>query len=402
MGEQFDRVAIAANGGSVEYIVLEPELIIDFGGGQGPMGGVITIKDGWIATLGSGEARLAAGYDGPEGDIPPRLVLRDAQSNRVVEVAAYDDPSEQSQARIYLRGAPPSLHMRDTAGNENVLLASQADLWLGGKTADGDIMLFASGEEDNRTTAGATIHLNGSNGRVRARSLRIQDDSGRITASLDGQAADLRLGGNGRHGDLYLYAATGDRNSDADACVRISHDAVLKIGGNQASGQIYLFDSNADTRIEGQAKIHLNGTTGDIMLAGADCAERFTVSDEASTDPGTVLVVADGERLMTCREPYDRRVAGVVSGAGRCRPGIVLDGNAHHGTVPVALVGKTYCKVDASYEPIECGDLLTTSRTPGHAMRASDRERAFGAILGKALASLSDGTGVIPVLVALQ
>jgi len=91
-----------------------------------------------------------------------------------------------------------------------------------------------------------------------------------------------------------------------------------------------------------------------------------------------------------------------VSGAGRCRPGIILDGNAHRGAVPVALVGKTYCKVDANYEPIECGDLLTTSQTPGHAMRASDRERAFGSILGKALAPFSGGTGLVPILVALQ
>jgi hypothetical protein len=402
MGKQFDRVAIAVEGSSVEYVILEPELIIDFGGGQGPMGGVITLKDGWIAALGSGEARLAAGYGAPGGDVPPRLVLRDADSKRAVEVAAYDDPSEQSQARVYLRGVPASLHMRDSAKNENVLLEEEGNLWLGGKSADGDIMLFANGEQDNRTVAKATINLNGGNGRVRSRSLIVQDESGRTGVSLDGEQADIRLGGGGKHGGFYLYRATGDRSKDVEACVRISHDAVFKIGGNQTSGQIYLFDSDDDTRIEGQAKIHLNGVTGDITLAGADCAERFTVADETSRDPGTVLVVGEGESLVHCIQPYDRRVAGVVSGAGRCRPGIILDGNAQRGTVPVALVGKTYCKVDANYGPIECGDLLTTSQTPGHAMRASDRERAFGAILGKALTSFSGDTGLIPILVALQ
>jgi|SoiMethySBSTD1v2_1073268.scaffolds.fasta_scaffold67042_2 hypothetical protein len=402
MGKEFDRVAIVVEGSSVEYIILEPELIIDFGEGQGPKGGVITLKDGWIAALGSGEARLAAGYGSPGGDIPPTLVLRDAQSKRAVQVAAYDDPSEQSQARVYLRGVPASLHMRDAAKNENVLLEDEGNLWLGGKSADGDIMLFANGEQDNRTVAKATINLNGGNGRIRSRSLIVQDESGRTGVSLDGQQADIRLGGGGKHGGFYLYRATGDRSKDVEACVRISHDAVFKIGGNQTSGQIYLFDSDDDTRIEGQAKIHLNGITGDITLAGADCAERFTVADEASRDPGTVLVVGEGESLVSCSHSYDRRVAGVVSGAGRCRPGIILDGNAHRGAVPVALVGKTYCKVDANYEPIECGDLLTTSQTPGHAMRASDRERAFGSILGKALAPFSGGTGLVPILVALQ
>ena len=56
--------------------------------------------------------------------------------------------------------------------------------------------------------------------------------------------------------------------------------------------------------------------------------------------------------------------------------------------MPVALVGKVYCKVDASYSPIEVGDLLTTSLTPGHAMKANDHVKAFGAVIGKALRRL--------------
>ena len=48
------------------------------------------------------------------------------------------------------------------------------------------------------------------------------------------------------------------------------------------------------------------------------------------------------------------------------------------------------------------GDLLTTSDTVGAAMRADDRDKAFGSVLGKALAPLQDGVGMIPVLVALQ
>ena len=58
--------------------------------------------------------------------------------------------------------------------------------------------------------------------------------------------------------------------------------------------------------------------------------------------------------------------------------------------------------MDADAAPIAVGDLLTTSATPGHAMKAVDHGRAFGALLGKALASLPSGKGLIPVLVALQ
>jgi hypothetical protein len=70
--------------------------------------------------------------------------------------------------------------------------------------------------------------------------------------------------------------------------------------------------------------------------------------------------------------------------------------------IPLALAGKVYCKVDAEYSAVALGDLLTTSATPGHAMKALDLRRSFGAILGKALQPLSKGRGLIPVLVALQ
>ena len=38
-----------------------------------------------------------------------------------------------------------------------------------------------------------------------------------------------------------------------------------------------------------------------------------------------MLVITDDERLAPFAREYDRRVAGVVSGAGDYRPGIVLD-----------------------------------------------------------------------------
>jgi hypothetical protein len=68
----------------------------------------------------------------------------------------------------------------------------------------------------------------------------------------------------------------------------------------------------------------------------------------------------------------------------------------------VTLGAYASCKVDASYGAIEVGDLLTTSETPGHAMKASDPARATGAIIGKALAPRARGQGTIPVMVFLQ
>ncbi len=65
-------------------------------------------------------------------------------------------------------------------------------------------------------------------------------------------------------------------------------------------------------------------------------------------------------------------------------------------------MGKVFCKVDADASPIETGDMLTTSNIPGYAMKAIDPLKAFGAVIGKALASLSEGKGLIPILVTLQ
>jgi hypothetical protein len=139
----------------------------------------------------------------------------------------------------------------------------------------------------------------------------------------------------------------------------------------------------------------------DIVLANADCAEEFDVADQAG--PGTVMVIGDDEALRPSAEAYDRRVAGVVSGGGEYKPALLLDRRTSaRPRSAVALVGKVCCKVDADHGPVRVGDLLTTSPTPGHAMRASDRDRAFGAVIGKALQALQSGQGLIPILVALQ
>ena len=78
------------------------------------------------------------------------------------------------------------------------------------------------------------------------------------------------------------------------------------------------------------------------------------------------------------------------------------EGSIADGEHTVALTGRVFCWVDASDGPVEPGDLLTTSSTPGHAMKVRDRARANGAILGKAMGRLERGRGLVLVLVGLQ
>jgi hypothetical protein len=155
-----------------------------------------------------------------------------------------------------------------------------------------------------------------------------------------------------------------------------------------------------------QAKLHVNGdmvVTGDIVLQNADCAEEFAVKHMEMIEPGTVMVLSEEGSLRQSTEAYDKKVAGVISGAGDLKPGLILDKQSEStNRMPIALMGKVYCKVDAQYAAIEVGDLLTTSPTPGHAMKATDPIEAFGSIIGKALRPLETGKGLIPILVALQ
>ena len=137
------------------------------------------------------------------------------------------------------------------------------------------------------------------------------------------------------------------------------------------------------------------------MRGGRPC--RGVWGDRAlATEPGSVVVLAGGDQVRVSDQPYDRRVAGIVSGAGNYRPGIVLDCQPHANRCSLALTGKVWCKVDADLGPIEVGEMLTTSATPGHAMAALDPAKAFGAVIGKALQPLREGRGLIPILVALQ
>lgn len=200
---------------------------------------------------------------------------------------------------------------------------------------------------------------------------------------------------------VYGISSKGDAVHGDSAGVGMSAVAgIHTAGGNgvygRSSGNAGCFDGN----------VQVNGTitvTGDVYLSGADCAEQFDFAGSQPPAPGTLLVMGDNGALVESHASYDKKVVGVVAGAGTYRPGIVMDKNVTDAPrVVISLMGKTYCKVDAEYGPVEVGDLLTSSPTPGYAMKASDVTLAFGSVVGKALRSQESGRGIIPILIALQ
>jgi len=167
----------------------------------------------------------------------------------------------------------------------------------------------------------------------------------------------------------------------------------------------FMGDVEIDGHINAGLDVNVNGSVnviGDVTLANRDLAERFRTADAEGAPPGTVMVLSEDGDLAPCSTPYDKRVMGVVSGAGSLKPAITLGvDDDPEPAAPIALTGTVYCWVDADITPISMGDMLTPSATHGHAMKATDPARAFGAVIGKALQGKSAGQGLIPIIVSL-
>ncbi|MBL8878408.1 MAG: hypothetical protein JNG88_04740 [Phycisphaerales bacterium] len=148
------------------------------------------------------------------------------------------------------------------------------------------------------------------------------------------------------------------------------------------------------------------------IFGGADIAEPFDVNADSAESlpnikPGMVVSIdpACVGELRLATTAFDTTVAGIISGANGVNPGMVLTqkGSAADGKHAVAMTGRVWCYCDADASgAIQAGDLLTTSNTPGHAMRVSSGDQAGGATIGKAMSSLESGKGLVLVLVNLQ
>jgi len=141
------------------------------------------------------------------------------------------------------------------------------------------------------------------------------------------------------------------------------------------------------------------------ITGGSDLAEPFAMTGDSKIPLGALVVIDRDNpgRLAISEDPYDFKVAGIVSGAGGINPGITLtQKDALEPGQNVALSGRVYALADAGNGAIKPGDLLTTSDVPGHAMKATDHDRSQGAIIGKAMTPLKSGQGLVLVLVSLQ
>lgn len=197
-------------------------------------------------------------------------------------------------------------------------------------------------------------------------------------------------GGNAFDGNGPIDAYIGGSGSGSDVQIGSMNSLITTVGfwNNSANAWMHIACSS----------ITING--------GSDLAEPFKMADEGRDIPQGAVVVIDDKnpgQLKMSDQPYDSRVAGVVSGANGINPGIQMhQQGALEGGKNVALTGRVYVLADASNGAILPGDLLTSSASPGRAMKVSDHAKAQGAILGKAMTGLKEGKGLVLVLVTLQ
>ncbi|MFB6208719.1 MAG: hypothetical protein ABEJ56_01120 [Candidatus Nanohaloarchaea archaeon] len=116
---------------------------------------------------------------------------------------------------------------------------------------------------------------------------------------------------------------------------------------------------------------------GNVVGAGADVAEK--IRNESRLEPGTVVEISGNMSVDRTDERHDTEVAGVVSS----NPAMVMA--KERDGVPVAMTGTARVKVSMENGEISPGDMLTTSSTPGKAMKCEEMDECEGAIIGKAM-----------------
>lgn len=348
------------------------------GSGYGVYGTATTGVAGYFVTSGGGAPSLYARTEGTGdagqfqgGDIS----VKDATGAETVEIA----PSEGSTgAQIVLREA-------DGTTNGIVMDAE----WVDGPDRYGRIDLYQAGNNTVVIRAGESPFTGGE--------IRLREADGTTNGVIiDGEKVD-----DVNHGQIDLYMG-GTRTISIEG------------GEESTGGQIRLRKADGTPTITLDAELGLGGdgriTTDELQITGgSDLSEQFDIHSLVGNEPPSagMVVCIDPQKtgeLVVSSRAYDPTVAGIISGAGGIKPGMLMGqrGTAGDGQFAVALTGRVYCRADASHGTIKPGDLLTTSYTPGHAMKVTDFSSSQGAIIGKAMSSLQEGKGLVLVLVSLQ
>jgi hypothetical protein len=239
------------------------------------------------------------------------------------------------------------------------------------------------------------IVLRDSNGDFKARNITATKFSGAFNGTADSVANALTNGS-------YINTLSYDGSAAKSVSVNASSDG-------STTGNVVARDSNGDfgTRNITVGTLYANvlnaNNSGTGLVQGtwsldtgakfqatyADLAEYY--EGDQDYEPGTVLVFGGDKEVTTSTVINDTRIAGVVT----TEPAYVMNKDQSGIRVCIALAGRVPCKVVGR---VKKGDMLTTSATPGYAVKAMTP--TLGAIIGKALEDKDYGeAGVIEIAV---
>jgi hypothetical protein len=405
------------------------ELVIDQGGGI-ELGGNST-------TAGTGTPYIDFHFSGLAQDFNTRII-NDA-NGRLSLVA----PTLQASGNVGI-GTPTPADRLDVAGNLRILTGSNPIRFTSGWSGFPDsannqaeisndtgtyktLMIIGNRSaglgpgQGRRVSVWDRLEVNGTligNGNV---GIGLADPGFRLDVA---DRIRLRQGGSSSAG-LWLHQTAPNQDR---AFIGMRDDTSVGLYGNTGAGWgMFMNTGNGDVTIPGRlgtggwsptprqagwgGGIHTWDIEAEatiwsrnaVQTGPRDLAENF--SSDMDLDPGDVVCMGDEvDSIVVSEEPNDGLVLGVVSS----EPGFLLNVDRDvedDGLFPVALCGRVPCKVVDENGPIARGDFLTTSSTPGHAMKASSammdgREiHRPGTIIGKALGSFESGTGTIEVFV---
>ena len=206
-----------------------------------------------------------------------------------------------------------------------------------------------------------------------------------VTGEVDASGAI-----SGTTGSFTGNVSAANYTGDGSALTNIQATTVTATANNTNSETVYLTFVDGATGsqgIETDTNLTYNPNSNVLQTTAssaqyADLAERYTADQDY--EAGTVVVFSDKDsefELTESTTSHDRTVAGVIS----TNPAYLMNSTTEG--VALALQGRVPCKV---LGPIQRGDLVVTSNTPGTAQRLDDSSYLPGVVIGKALGTIED------------
>ncbi len=328
--------------------------------------------------------------------------LLDAINDKLKELDQARDEFNERSAQIE--------SLREELQNRSAQIDSLKDGLANGKIADGlhkHSTLTGNGSTESTLSIGSSnFTLDKSEASPNAGYVRFGDNTGwklHIGRSQESVGSSFNKGTTGVLMTIQDNGTVGINTADPRERLDVLGDVIIfgNLGTHNLppkplssgwAGGIHTYDIEAEGTIwSGHGYRNESG----------DLAENYI--SEMDLEPGDVVCLdKDTDGIVISEKPNNPFVLGVVS----TEPGFLLNAERDEKETkvfPVSLCGRVPCKVVDENGPIRRGDLLTSSSTPGHAMKANpandEKLFCFGTIIGKAISEFESGKGVIDIFV---